>query len=238
MYSKQEAMSYGSVINKNGVKVKRVLLADSFVFIIFASIVFVAATVYGITQWVINNKAELPYYGKKQQNSSAVADVHFIVPQFSFINQDGQQITSDVVKNKIWVADYFFTSCASSCPKLTHSLKEIQIVFNNDKNVQLMSFSVDPEHDTPARLTSYAKLFGAQTGQWQFLTGDKKALYRFARNGLFISATDGDGGTNDFIHSSDLVLIDKSGHIRGYYDGTDKDIVQQLIKDIKRLENN
>ena len=176
------------------------------------------------------------YYGVEQATS--VSNAHFVVPQFSFTNQEGRIITSEFVKNKVWVADYFFTSCASSCPKLTRSLRNVEVQFANDDNVRLVSFSVDPEHDTPARLTAYTKLFDVRTGQWQFLTGDKKALYSFARNGLLISATDGDGGKNDFIHSSNLVLIDKDGHIRGYYDGTSNSDVQQLVKDIKRLENN
>ncbi len=215
---------------------KKTFLADTHVFIYFASIVLIATLSYGVVHWYQNNKAGLPFYGDNGKINSANA--HFIVPQFSFTNQDGQTITSSFIKNKIWVADYFFTSCGSSCPKLTKSLKTIQTEFKSDDNVRLLSFSVDPQHDTPQRLTSYAKQFDATIGQWQFLTGEKTELYRFARNGLFITAAMGDGGENDFIHSSSLVLMDKDGHIRGYYDGTSNGDVRQLIKDIKRLEKN
>lgn len=239
MYTQRKILSYDDLVAKNPIKsrLEKIFQADSYIFIFFAVIVLVTTIAFGIYQWYDNNKAELPYYGNPK-TASANSGSNFTVPQFSFTNQDSKAITSDFVKNKVWVADYFFTSCGSSCPKLTHSLKNIQTEFSNDNNVRLMSFSVDPTHDTPARLTSYAKLFGAKTGQWQFLTGDKKELYRFARNGLFISASDGDGGPNDFIHSSNLILIDKEGYIRGYYDGTEKSQVAQLIKDIKRLKNN
>ena len=240
MDSTQKILFYGDLSAKNAIKNKerKILRADSYVFIFFALIIFIATLSYGIVQWYSNNKSELPYYSGNPKNNTTATGAYFTIPSFLFINQDGQPITSDFIKNKIWVADYFFTSCASSCPKLTKSLKSIQTEYKSDNNVRLISFSVDPERDTPSRLTSYAKLFGATIGQWQFLTGDKKALYVFARNGLRINASEGDGGANDFIHSSSLVLIDKIGHIRGYYDGTSESDVQQLIKDIKRLENN
>ncbi|HRI22396.1 MAG TPA: SCO family protein, partial [Panacibacter sp.] len=134
------------------------------------------------------------------------------------------------------VADYFFTTCTSICPRLATHLQKVQEAFKQDSGVKIISFTVDPERDTPAVLQSYAAIYHAMPAQWQFATGNKKDLYAYARKGLFIVATDGDGSAGDFIHSENLVLIDAHKHIRGYYDGTSDEQVNQLIKDIYRLK--
>ena len=115
-----------------------------------------------------------------------------------------------------------------------YQLKRVQAY--GDKNLVINSFSVDPERDSTGQLKIYSARLGAGNN-WSLLTGDKKELYRFARKELLISATDGDGGPDDFIHSDNLVLIDKQKRIRGFYRGTDKDDVDRLIQDIKKLSN-
>ena len=157
------------------------------------------------------------------------------VPGFSFINQEGKTIDSTTIKNKIWVADFFFTSCPSICPKMTEHLKTVQAAFNNSDDVKILSFSVDPERDNPKKLEQYAHTHSIDSNSWSLLTGSKKDLYSYARHGLFIDATDGDGGVEDFIHSDRFVLIDREGHIRGYYDGTSDMDTKLLIADIKTL---
>jgi len=119
---------------------------------------------------------------------------------------------------------------------MTNSLKKVQQAFKEDE-ILIRSFSVDPERDSVAQLRKYAGQFGINTSNWELLTGDKKEIYKFARNGFMIVATDGDGGPNDFIHSEKLVLIDKQKRIRGYYDGTSGNQVKQLIADIKKLKH-
>ena len=204
--------------------------------IFFTSLIVVPFTVFGVMRWVNNNYTTLPYYGSKDTQKSSGKEENFTVPSFSFTNQSNLALTDGFVEDKIWVADYFFTKCTSICPKLSSHLEKVQEAFKDDSEVKLISFTVDPERDTPATLKTYAANYHANLSQWQFVTGSKKDLYSFARKGLFIIATDGDGGADDFIHSENLVLIDKHKHIRGYYDGTSDTEVNQLIKDIKRLK--
>lgn len=203
--------------------------------IFFSSLIIVPFSVFGVMRWINNNYTTLPYYGGVAEITSNKEE-KFTVPSFSFINQDNQILASDFVEGKIWVADYFFTTCKSICPKLTTHLQKVQDAFKQDNSVKIVSFTVDPDRDTPGALQAYASTFHAIPSQWQFATGDKKELYSFARKGLFIVATDGDGSTGDFIHSENLVLIDRQKHIRGYYDGTSDSQVEQLIKDIQRLK--
>jgi len=204
--------------------------------IFFTSIIVLPFAVFAIVHWIDNNCTPLPYYGDDKTIASKDGK-HFTVPSFKFINQDEEVLTDAFIENKIWVADYFFTSCTSICPKLATNLQKVQDTFKNDDKVKLISFTVDPERDIPAMLKSYAAIYHSDSSKWQFVTGEKKDLYAFARKGLFIIATDGDGGAGDFIHSENLVLIDAHKHIRGYYNGTDDADVTRMIKDIQRLEN-
>jgi protein SCO1/2 len=208
--------------------------------IFFVLVIIIPFSVFGLMRWINNNYTSLPYYGGTQavkQSDGSTKEIQFTVPQFEFINQANKNLSSDFVKGKIWVADYFFTKCTSICPKLTTHLQKVQQAFKQDSRIKIISFTVDPDRDSPGVLRSYAGMFHADASQWQFVTGDKKDLYAFARKGLFIIATDGDGGADDFIHSEKLVLIDAQNHIRGYYDGTSDTEVDQLIKDIQRLKN-
>src|SRR5689334_3852854 len=204
--------------------------------VFFTSLIVIPFTVFGVMRWINNNYTSLPYYGGNESQKGNDKAENFSVPSFSFTNQDNQSLTSEFVKDKIWVADYFFTKCTSICPKLTTHLQKVEDAFKQDYGVKIISFTVDPDRDSPDVLKTYAAAYHANSSQWQFVTGEKKDLYAFARKGLFIIATDGDGGPDDFIHSEKLVLIDKNQHIRGYYDGTSDNEVDQLIKDITRLK--
>lgn len=185
------------------------------------------------------DSAELPYYGKKKEFAAnlrkAKAKNFRPVGAFSFINQDSQSISSAEMVGKIWVADFFFTRCPSICPQMTNNLQLVQAAFSNRQDVKIMSFTCDPVHDRPKQLRDYAASFEANPSIWQFVTGEKDLLYRFARNQLYITATDGDAGATDFIHEQYLVLVDKEGYIRGFYDGTKVFEVNVLINDIKKL---
>lgn len=207
------------------------------VVLFFLVVLIVPLLGFTLLRWYQNNVEELPYYRKGISEESADA-IHFTVPDFAFLNTDSGWVKGDFVRGKVWVINYFFTSCPTICPKMMAGMKQIQQAFPNDKQVRLVSLTVDPYHDTPAKLKSYAKKKDIKLQQWQLGTGSKSDLYRFARNGLFITATDGDGGDNDFIHSDKIVLIDRENHIRGYYNGTDGDEIKQLIKDVRRLDAN
>lgn len=159
------------------------------------------------------------------------------IENFRLVNQDKNKIALDVQSGKIVVADFFFTHCTSICPKMTANLKKIQNEFKNDPDVRIYSFTVDPERDSAARLKEYATQFEIDTRNWDLLTGDKRDIYKLARNSFIIVATDGDGGPNDFIHSDKLVLVDRQQRIRGFYKGTSDSETIQLSRDIKKLKN-
>ena len=201
----------------------------------FIAVIIIPLVAFSAVRWYDNNLATLPYYHQgtaiESENSR-----HFTVPVFAFINQDSVVLNSNFIKGKVWVVNYFFTSCPTICPKLMAGMQLIQKAFPHDKQVCLISLSVDPYHDIPGKLKDYTVKRDINTAQWQLCTGSKQNLYGFARHGLFISATNGDGGLGGFIHSDKIVLIDRQNHIRGYYDGTDADDINQLIKDISRLK--
>lgn len=181
-----------------------------------------------LLSWYENKIESLPVLGKSKEHRIA---------GFSFINQDGQQKTLANWENKIVVADFFFTHCPVVCPKMTRSLKKIEQQFSNNDALHIASFTVDPARDDANRLKEYANQFEINNHRWDLLTGDKKELYKLARNSFMVVATDGDGGPDDFIHSDKLVLIDTKKRIRGYYNGTDEKEVEQLITDIKKLKH-
>ncbi len=161
------------------------------------------------------------------------------IGDFSFLNQKGETITQDFVKGKVYVAEYFFTTCGTICPKMNLQMRRIQKAYDNDKDVRLLSFTVHPEVDTVEQMWRYAESHNANHNQWQFLTGDKSELYSLARKSFFVlkpaeAQNLGDAGS-DFIHTNNFVLVDQQGRIRGYYDGTSKEEVDTLIEDIQRL---
>jgi protein SCO1/2 len=151
------------------------------------------------------------------------------IPSFSLINQNGETITESIVKGKVYVVDYFFTTCQSICPIMS---KQLDRVYKEQKDVLILSHTVDPETDTPSILKEYSAKFQADPKRWLFLTGTKPDLYNLARTGYLLDAQEGNGGAEDFIHTQNFALIDKKGRIRGYYDGTDSSAVNDLITDI------
>ena len=204
---------------------------------LMAIIVFVIPFgAFAVYQYYERSFAVLPIYGEVEVVDGTKQ--YHTISDFNLTNQDAKPISSSNWKDKIVVADFFFTYCPTICPKMTRSLKRVQEAFQDDENsVLINSFSIDPERDDPQRLKSYAKKFSISNHNWELLTGSKEEIYKLARNGFMIVATDGDGGPNDFIHSEKLVLIDKQRRIRGYYNGTDEKEVNNLIQDIKKLQH-
>lgn len=197
-------------------------------------ILLLPVSLYAVVTWYGNQFSRLPVFtralpGNKEQP--------YQVRPFSLINQDDKITGTAAWEGKIAVVNFFFTHCPGICPKMTLNLLEVQKAFEGDDQVMISSLTVDPEHDSTLRLRQYAQQFGIRAGKWQLLTGSKKDIYRLARNGFGVVATDGDGGPQDFIHSDKLVLVDPQKRIRGYYNGTDKQEVQQLIRDIKKLKH-
>ncbi|MBK6609553.1 MAG: SCO family protein [Sphingobacteriales bacterium] len=158
------------------------------------------------------------------------------IPPFNFIAHTNKPFTRESIRNKIVVADFFFANCPGPCPKMAHQFKRIQTEYLNDPDILLVSHTVDPDRDTIEALNNYANRFEADSSKWLFVTGEKKALYDFYRYGYFVTATPGDGGEHDFIHTEKFVLVDKQGVIRGFYNGTDEAEVNRLMYDIKVLK--
>lgn len=162
---------------------------------------------------------------------------HHVGP-FSFTNQDGKTITEKDVQGKIYVVEYFFTTCKGICPKLNENMSKVYNEFRGQNDIAILSHTVNPETDSTKQLKAYSLKFDADPAQWIFLTGDKHSLYDMAVNNYLVAAVDDTTKKQilpDFIHTKYFVLVDKEKCIRGTYDGTNKGSVQQLIGDIKLL---
>ena len=158
------------------------------------------------------------------------------IANFSLINQNGKTITQNDYKDKIYVADFFFTTCQTICPIMTDHMAKIQKEILNDKEVMLLSHSVTPKIDSVAQLKRYAIEKGVNDTKWNLVTGDKKQIYELARKSYLAVKTDGNGDEYDMIHTENFMLIDKKRQIRGYYDGTKPEDIERLLNDIKILK--
>jgi protein SCO1/2 len=164
-----------------------------------------------------------------------------IVPPFALTERSGRTITNHDLAGKIWVADFIFTTCPGPCPLVTASMARLQNATSGDPQVQLVSFTVDPQDDTPPVLAAYADKFGADPNRWWFLTGAEKPLYDLIQNGFYQVVQDNRGqpplpGQFLVTHSTKMVLVDGDGNVRGFYDGLGDDGRRELLRDITLLE--
>jgi len=187
-------------------------------------------------------KKILPIYYPAMVNSEMVAEEiqhvrkYHTIADFSLTNQNGANITQEDYKNVIYIADFFFTTCPSICPIMTKNMASIQDQILNDPEVKLLSHSVTPEIDSVAQLKKYAVEKGVNDRKWNLVTGAKKEIYALARKSYLAVKTDGDGGPFDMIHTENFILVDKEKRIRGFYDGTDKVAVAELMQDLALLK--
>lgn len=185
---------------------------------------------------------ELPYYDEASftpkwiaAKSDKLKSFHKI-PNFSLTNQEGETITQKTFENKIYVTDFFFTTCPGICPMMTKNMTMVQEVFKNDDEILMLSHSVTPTKDSVPQLKKYAieKNIGKN---WHLVTGDKKEIYDLGRKFYFVEENLGEPkDLNDFLHTENFILVDKNKHIRGIYNGLNKNSVKQLITDIKTLK--
>ena len=176
----------------------------------------------------------LPYFGKKRNLPAGDTNYH-TVKNFSFTDQYNEPVNQGTVSGKIYATDFFFTTCQSICPVMSTQLERVYREFYNNKNVMILSHTVNPEEDSVEVLMRYADQHKVNNKQWLFLTGDKKQLYDLARQGYLLNAEEGNGGAEDFIHTQNFALVDKERHLRGFYDGTDSLEVSRLIMDMHLL---
>jgi len=186
-------------------------------------------------------KKILHIYSPSMVNSELVdSTIHYkkkyhTIADFSLTNQNGNTITQDDYKNKIYVADFFFTTCITICPIMTKNMVTIQNRTKDD-DILLLSHSVTPTLDSVETLKNYAVEKGVDDSKWNLVTGDKKQIYELARKSYLAVKTDGDGGPFDMIHTENMILVDKKKRIRGFYDGTNTEEIEQLLEDIKVLQ--
>ena len=204
------------------------------------ALLVVAAGVFAYAFFIYDTDKPIRYlaiYGEKSYGSkNGKSDTTYhTIQNFSFTNQDGKAVTEKDFDGSVYVTDFFFTTCHSICPIMSNQMERVATHFKGNTEVKFLSHTVDPEIDTVEQLKSYAIKHNADSKQWMFVTGEKKALYDIARTGYLLNAEEGDGGPDDFIHTQNFALIDKDKRIRGYYDGTDSIQMNQMIKDIDLL---
>ena len=217
---------------------KKFLKRYSPLIIIMTSLSIIVLTSF---YYILKPKVTLPIFSPNMVSSELVEDsIHHVkkyhkISNFSLTNQNGETVTEENYHNKIYVADFFFTTCPSICPIMTENMFYIQEKTIN-KDILLVSYSVTPEIDSVAQLKKYAIEKGVDDSKWNLLTGEKKDIYELARKSYLVAKNNGDGGKYDMIHTENFVLIDKEKRIRGFYDGTNKEEMDQLLNDIQILE--
>ena len=189
-------------------------------------------------------KKSLPIFNPSDVNPELVdTTVQYIskyhtIADFSFTNQNGETISQKDYEGKVYVADFFFTTCKSICPKMTTNLVDVQKAFLDNPKVKLISFSVMPDVDNVFVLKEYAKINGVVDSKWNLVTGDKKAIYTMARKSYLAVKQGKPDEQYDMVHTENFVLVDSKKRVRGFYDGTNKEEIQRLIEDIKWLCEN
>jgi len=203
---------------------------------------FLSIVVLTSFYYILQPKVILPVFSPNMVSPDLVEQsIHHVkkyhkISNFSLTNQNGETITQEDYDNKIYVADFFFTTCPSICPIMTENMFYIQEKTIN-KDILLVSYSVTPEIDSVAQLKKYAIEKGVDDNRWNLLTGEKKDIYKLARRSYLVAKNNGNGGKYDMIHTENFVLIDKEKRIRGFYDGTNKEEMDKLLNDIQILEN-
>lgn len=196
----------------------------------------VALLMLFFSRCVEQKEERLPVYGEKEVVGADT--VYHTVDNFRFVNQDSAVITRDSLKGKIYVTDFFFTSCRTICPVMKTQMLRVYESVKDDPEVLLVSHTIDPEHDTVALLHDYANRLGVESDKWHFLTGNKDSIYSLAQTSYFATAMEDESEPDGFIHSGAFLLIDQEGRIRGKYDGTKPEEIDKLLKDIENLKRN
>ena len=208
------------------------------IFIMSLFSIIVITTFY----FVLQPKVTLPIYSPSMVSEELVEeDIRYIkkyhkINDFVLTNQNGELISQEFYQNKIYVADFFFTTCPDICPIMTENMGYLQSELKNQTDVLLVSFSVTPNVDSVDVLRSYADLKKVDDAKWNLFTGSKKEIYELARKSFLVAKNDGDGGKYDMIHTENFVLVDKESRIRGFYDGTNEDEMKKLLVDITILK--
>jgi protein SCO1/2 len=189
-----------------------------------------------------SKERKLPVYGNRDTKTIKLADgssrvdtIYQTIPAFSFLNQDSVAINNDTFKNKVYVADFFFTTCPSICPIMHRNLKKVYEEFKGNPEVMFLSHTIDYKYDTPSVLKRYATKLGVDDKQWEFAYGSRADVYTIAEKSYLTSVQEDSTQRGNYVHQGWLVLIDKDRQMRGTYDGTDPKAVARLAEDIPVL---
>ena len=188
-----------------------------------------------------DSKEKLPILGNREAitktvNGKQITDtLYHQIPDFEFISQDSVKVTQKDFTGKIYVADFFFTTCPTICPKMKTQMLRIFKKFKDNPKVAILSHTIDPRHDTPSVLKEFSKNLGIQNSMWSMVTGDKAKIYEIGQKSYMVSATDDPTQPGGIVHSGAFILVDKNRHIRGIYDGTEPDKVDKLMADMDLL---
>lgn len=184
-------------------------------------------------QACVSDEKPLPILGQRFVEGNDT--IYHTIPSFQFIDQDSAVITQDDFEGKIYVADFFFTTCRTICPIMKTQMLRVYEATVTMPDVLILSHTIDPEYDTVALLRDFAKRLGVTSDRWHFVTGEKDSIYKIAQTSYFTTAMEDKSEADGFVHSGAFLLIDKSKRIRGRYDGTQEEDVNRLITDIKKL---
>ncbi len=184
--------------------------------------------------WFTSCKQEekLPILGERELVGKDT--IYPTIPDFSFVNQDSQVVNNQTFKDKIYVVDFFFTSCPTICPKVTRQMLRVYHEFESEDRVLLLAHSIDVKHDTVPKLKRYADNLAVKSSKWHFVTGEKEKIFDIAQS-YFSVATENPDSPGGFDHSGRLILVDQNRHVRAFCDGTDERSVDQFMKDIRKL---
>ena len=209
----------------------------------FAIVLLVLSLVIiSIFYQILKPKEVLPVFQPAQVNKELVdSTIQYVkkyhtIADFSLINQNGKTVTQDTYNDKIYIADFFFTTCQTICPIMTDHMVILQNKLKHDPDVMLLSHTVTPKIDSVAQLKKYALNKGVLDTKWNLVTGDKKEIYELARKSYLAVKSYGDGGDYDMIHTENFILVDQKKRIRGYYDGTREEDIELLLNDIDILK--
>lgn len=210
----------------------------TFAIVFFILSVIIILSIYSL----LKPEERLPVYQPDMVNAELVDSTkqyvrkYHTIGDFELVNQNGDTITQDYYNDKIYIADFFFTTCLTICPIMTDHMIDIQEEIKNDDEVLLLSHTVFPVADSVPVLKKYAQEKGVIDEKWNLVTGDKKQIYDLARKSYLATKSNGEGGKYDMIHTENFVLVDKKKQIRGFYDGTDPEAIENLMHDLKILK--
>ena len=209
--------------------------------ILFLVLALFSVLIIGLFYTALKPKKSLPIFNPADVNPELVdSTVQYIrkyhkIPAFSFVNQNGKIITDKTYAGKIYVADFFFTTCGSICPKMTNNMALVQHAYLTESRVMFLSHTVFPEIDSVAVLKRYAQEKGVNDRKWNLVTGDKKEIYSLARKAYLAVKLGKPSELYDMVHTENFILVDAQKRVRGFYDGTNKEEIERLIADIQLL---